>query len=346
MSRPEESGRYQKFVYYSLMSTALPPARVQPQHAPLSVFMLAMALITGCASGSAGIEPDAGSRHDGSTARDSGDVVLDGETRDSGSMPRDSGGVLVDAGGTTAFDAGTIAFDAGRDGGTIALDAGRDAGTALDAGGLPCTGTPWGTVNHGFSGVAYLASTPTGPCISQMRVCSNGTMSGSYTSTSCQAGCTGTPWGNVASGFSGTAYSHVNAPFGMTCARISQTRTCTNGSMSGSYANTSCTQYPCEHAGIHFRVGSAGYNRGTFSRGEPDPPASQFTECQPDGTWSAWMTGNPISLGTPCEWETSPGQFVYVQPMTCGYNRATGQRYRCGSDGMIVDGAASCPPGP
>jgi hypothetical protein len=276
--------------------------------------------MTGCASGNSGETVDGGSR------RDSG-----AETSDTGTTPGDDSG-LSDAGGTPLIDAGgTEATDAGN------IDAGSsDAGWATDAGGATCTGTPWGTVPHGFSGTAYQAAMPAGQCISQTRTCTNGTMSGSYTNLACTAGCTGTPWGNVASGFSVTAYRDAIAPFGSTCAGSSQTRTCTNGTMSGSYTNMSCIQYPCEFAGIHFRVGSAGFTA-------PTVPA-QFASCQEDGTWSAWMNGNPSGVGETCEWMTAEGT-VYVESRTCGFERSTGRRYRC-LNGDIIDGSTACPAGP
>lgn len=64
---------------------------------------------------------------------------------------------------------------------------------------------------------------------------------GAWTSQSnaCAADCAGTPWGTVNSGYSNTAYS-TNLPAGP-CSGVQQTRTCTNGAMSGSFTNTSCT---------------------------------------------------------------------------------------------------------
>ena len=52
-------------------------------------------------------------------------------------------------------------------------------------------------------------------------------------------GCLGTIWGDVANGYSNTAYlaSSVNYPF--VC--VSENRTCTNGVFSGTYTNTSCS---------------------------------------------------------------------------------------------------------
>ena len=107
---------------------------------------------------------------------------------------------------------------------------------------VDCTGTPWGAMTSGTSNTAYLTSLPTGVCISELRTCTNGTLSGSYTATSCTAGCTGTLWGNVSSGYSNTAYLTSSVTYPSTC--TSETRTCTAGTMSGTYTNTSCSVTP------------------------------------------------------------------------------------------------------
>jgi len=104
---------------------------------------------------------------------------------------------------------------------------------------IDCTGTPWGTMASGTSDTAYLASSPSGACTSETRTCTNGVLSGSYTATSCIAGCTGTPWGDVSTGYSNIAYQASNVTYPSVC--VSEIRTCTAGTMSGSYTNTSCT---------------------------------------------------------------------------------------------------------
>jgi len=105
-----------------------------------------------------------------------------------------------------------------------------------------CIGTPWGTVGDGYSNTAY--SSPTVPfgssCSSQTRTCSGGSMDGSYGYTSCTvdapADCS-LPWGgSITHGDSRTAYASYNAD---TCS--SETRSCYNGSLSGSYGASSCT---------------------------------------------------------------------------------------------------------
>lgn len=53
------------------------------------------------------------------------------------------------------------------------------------------------------------------------------------------ASCTGTPWGTLAHGAVVTAYSTAS-PAGVACSTVSETRTCVNGLLTGSYANTAC----------------------------------------------------------------------------------------------------------
>lgn len=104
------------------------------------------------------------------------------------------------------------------------------------------------TVLHGASVTGYQTATvPFGStCNSQSRTCNNGTLSGSYAYASCSVGpatsCT-TPWGaTVAHGNNVTAYQTSSVAYGSTC--TSQSRTCNNGTLSGSYANKTCTVSP------------------------------------------------------------------------------------------------------
>lgn len=108
-----------------------------------------------------------------------------------------------------------------------------------------CT-TPWGQpVSHGGSVSAYqTASVAFGStCVSEVRQCDNGDLSGSYSQGACTVGagasCT-SPWGaDVAHGAFVTAYGTPSVPFGSAC--LSEERTCSNGALSGSYAVETCT---------------------------------------------------------------------------------------------------------
>ena len=125
-----------------------------------------------------------------------------------------------------------------------------------------CT-LPWGgSITNGQSTTAYAAGTvPYGSsCMSQTRFCSNDSLSGSYTYGSCSvipaAPCTlnGT---TLQSGESATFYSSDTSGSGQLCSALTQTRTCTDGVLSGSdtyqYASCSCTPtYSCSGDNIRY----------------------------------------------------------------------------------------------
>ena len=122
-----------------------------------------------------------------------------------------------------------------------------------------CT-LPWGgPIAHGQSVTAYAAASVPfgGTCASQVRTCSNGTLSGSYAAQSCSVGAPAAcslPWGgSVGHGGSVTAYAAASVPCGSSCA--SQTRTCSNGSLSGSYPAQSCSVADCGGGGANLLNG-------------------------------------------------------------------------------------------
>ncbi|MCZ2343638.1 MAG: hypothetical protein LC104_17870, partial [Bacteroidales bacterium] len=125
-------------------------------------------------------------------------------------------------------------------------------------------------VSHGGSVTAYQSGTvPDGQtCVSETRTCNNGTLSGSYGYNSCtvedgsddDSGTTtdpGTTTGSscsldgnpVANGGSVTAYQSNHVPYGETC--VSETRTCHNGTLSGSYGYDSCNPLPASHCVLY-----------------------------------------------------------------------------------------------
>lgn len=103
------------------------------------------------------------------------------------------------------------------------------------------------TIAHGQSTILFkdksVAHGQT--CESQSRVCSNGTLSGSYSEGSCvveEAKTCSFNGQTIANGSSVKAYASSTVPFGSTCQ--SETRTCTNGQLSGSNTVASCTVLP------------------------------------------------------------------------------------------------------
>jgi DNA-binding beta-propeller fold protein YncE len=133
-------------------------------------------------------------------------------------------------------------------------------------GGASCT-QPWGgTLQSGYSIYAYSASSsvPPGSCPAANTLsCTNGTMTctlnGGGTGVVgtdcayglCSAGCS-LPWGGgIANGANATAYQNATESYltngnSAVCVN-SQTRTCNNGTLTGSYTNQSCTvtNQPC-----------------------------------------------------------------------------------------------------
>lgn len=110
-----------------------------------------------------------------------------------------------------------------------------------------CT-LPWGgSIASGNSTVAYQASSVMSPltCVSQSRLCTNGTFDGTYTNQSCSvtpAVCV-LPWGgSIASGNSVPAYQTSTVTSPTVC--VSEPRLCTNGTLSGTYINQSCVVSP------------------------------------------------------------------------------------------------------
>jgi hypothetical protein len=101
------------------------------------------------------------------------------------------------------------------------------------------------TVANGASVTAYQSSSSDAffGCVAQLRTCTKGVLSGTFTHASCSSLVSCTFNGQtVANGHSVTAYQTSKVPFGSQC--VSQTRTCNNGALSGSYAYAACTVAP------------------------------------------------------------------------------------------------------
>lgn len=105
---------------------------------------------------------------------------------------------------------------------------------------------PWGggVLEDGGTVTAFLASSACPSCTSETRSCSSGTLSGSYSNSACSVSCASCnlPWGgSISHGQSTTAWNTTSSCGGCS----SQTRTCSNGSLSGSFASASCTNTAC-----------------------------------------------------------------------------------------------------
>ncbi|MCZ2341358.1 MAG: hypothetical protein LC104_06120 [Bacteroidales bacterium] len=99
------------------------------------------------------------------------------------------------------------------------------------------------TVAHGDSVTAYQGELAMSgqTCVSETRTCNNGTLSGSYRFDSCRVACNFNGY-MILPGDNVTAYQSDSVPYDQHCE--SESRTCDNGTMTGSYRYDSCTVGP------------------------------------------------------------------------------------------------------
>lgn len=108
---------------------------------------------------------------------------------------------------------------------------------------------PWGGVVGNGADVEAFASPSVAfgvECVSEIRTCSEGSLSGAFTHQSCEAepglACD-TPWGSsVAHEGTVAAYLQESVAWNQTC--TSQARECFNGTLSGTYTNAACEVAP------------------------------------------------------------------------------------------------------
>lgn len=144
------------------------------------------------------------------------------------------------------------------------------------------------TITSGSSTTAYsTSSVPFGQtCQSQPDDCTNGVLSSSYTYGSCAVGAPASCIFNgqtIPDGNSVTAYADSSVNAGSTC--NPQTRTCSNGTLSGSYANASCTVAVCDpftNPGPNCSSSSPGLQGSLFY----EPPATVAAQ----GGWTSLAT--------------------------------------------------------
>lgn len=163
---------------------------------------------------------------------------------------------------------------------------------AAPAGSCAFEGT---TILNGTSITAYeQGSVPQGnSCVSQIRTCTNGTLSGSYPRIACVVGyaansCTFNGQ-TVPHGSSVIAYQQGSLPAGYSCAAYSETRTCNNGVLSGSYAQAICSvePSPCQFNGTSVPHGGSvtAYQQGSLPQGYSCAAFSETRTCN-NGTLS------------------------------------------------------------
>ena len=171
-----------------------------------------------------------------------------------------NGQVIQNGGSVTAYQSGSAAYGQQCMGETRVCNNGQLSGsfTASNCTAQPpqnCV-TPWGTtVGNGQTVTAYRLSTVSygqscqGGNVEQ-RLCTNGTLSGSFTNQNClvqtPASCTGPDGRTIQSGSSVTYYAQSSMPENAAC--MGESRTCNNGQLYGSYGSTTCTQTMCTYA--------------------------------------------------------------------------------------------------
>lgn len=162
-------------------------------------------------------------------------------------------------------------------------------------GGASCN-LPWGgTLAHNQSVTAYQNSSEPcgGNCSSQLRTCTNGSLSGSFNNSSCSvslcASCT-LPWGgSLAHNSSVTAYAASSVPCGSSC--TSQTRSCNNGSLSGSYGAQSCSVSACAGCSLPWG-GSIAHNQSTTAFSSSSVPCGSNCTSQTRSCTNGSLSGS------------------------------------------------------
>lgn len=158
---------------------------------------------------------------------------------------------------------------------TLSCSTGNMADCAYSQCGYTSAGAcslPWGGfLPSGGEVTAYqnASASPPSQCVSQIRACAAGTLSGTYQHQYCllapSLDCFA-PWGTaVLNGNNVTAWLEASAP---SC--TSETRTCTTGSLSGSYQYETCT-VSGGGGGTPFRIdGAVANNESSFSLASGD----------------------------------------------------------------------------
>jgi hypothetical protein len=162
---------------------------------------------------------------------------------------------------------------------------------------LACT-LPWGgSIASGQSVTAYSAASPAVgqacSAIAQTRTCTNAALSGSFAQQSCTPLSCTLPWGgSVADGQSVTAYSAASAPVGQACSTIAQTRTCSLGALTGSYAQQSCSAVCALPWGGTINQGQSvtAYSSPSVGVGQLCSAVAQTRTCGATGTLSGSYT--------------------------------------------------------
>ncbi|MDD1620131.1 MAG: hypothetical protein LUQ11_01525 [Methylococcaceae bacterium] len=167
--------------------------------------------------------------------------------------------------------------------------------------------TPWGaTIADGSTTTAYLNAVEPfgGTCQSETRTCTTGTLSGTFTNQSCTvsstADCT-SPWGtSVPNGTAITAYANATVPTGFTCTdnNNSESRTCTNGILSGTYTHVSCAVQTTRNISVSVTTSGTGSVSGITLTGTDANCSGLICTVANDWTGTLSATGSCSGGGT------------------------------------------------
>ena len=201
---------------------------------------------------------------------------------------------------------------------TSTLSGQSSTSSTLKTIGFSCT---WNdqVVPSGSSVVAYQAlSVRFGQtCASQTRVCTDGVLSGSYEASTCEVAAAASCSFNgqsIADGGTVRAYESPAVGFGNQC--VSETRTCTNGALDGSFPSVSCVAAPnpptsCTWNNTTVASGASitGYQYGSVTFGQTCNPQTRtcvngvlsgyysFSSCTVSNAASCSFNGRTIADG-------------------------------------------------
>lgn len=196
------------------------------------------------------------------------------------------------------------------------------------------------TVAHGQSVTAYASSTVAygQTCSSQSRTCNNGTLSGSYSYSSCNPGSAASCYlggQTIAHGQSILAYLNAAPPAGQQCS--SQYRTCTNGVLSGSYQNLSCTPQQAASCSFNgqtipnggsvtaYASSSVPYGQSCQAQTRQCVNGSlsgsyQYSTCSPQSAASCYYPGGTLTWGVNNACSVYAGAITVANGGTTSYN--------------------------
>ncbi len=214
------------------------------------------------------------------------------------------------------------------------------------------------TIGSGSAVIAYQNSTvPFGQqCVPESRVCTNGTLSGSYNYSSCSIGTPAACLFNgqtIPSGSGVIGFQNSTVPAGNLC--NGESRVCTNGVLSGSFPHASCaqgTQAACQFNGQTVNSGTSviAFQNSAVPFGQQCLPETRsctngqlsgsftFASCTVGGAASCSFNGQTIAHGE---------AVIAFQNSTVDSSQSCVQQPRVCNNGQLSGSYAyaSCTPG-